>query len=133
MPLRDVPGLTRIAQVYGPSDAMLVVAALEGAGFKVFVPGYHTLSNVQYLSVALGGVPVMVETARAVEAAAFLDALEADKVELLDPAAFVATQDDALPEPAPRGLLRRIAESVFYIFTGTAPALRGRYGRTPKG
>ncbi len=132
MALRDVPGLTRIAQVFGPSDAMLAVAALEGAGFRVFVPGYHTLSNAQYLSVALGGVPIMIETARAAEAAAFLDALETSDVEVLSPSAFDSSPDDDLPPPHPRGLLRQIVESAFYLLTGTAPALRGRYGRVPK-
>ncbi|MRU16819.1 hypothetical protein FDP25_15360 [Roseovarius sp. A21] len=126
MPLTKVPGLTRIAQVYAPAEAMLLVTALEGAGFRVFVPGFHTLSNVQYLSVALGGVPVMVETARADEAAKFLDALDTETVELLDPLPFDTTQQDDMPS-RPKPLLRRILESLFYLFTGTAPALGGRF------
>lgn len=47
MVLRNVPGLARVAPVSSPTEAGLAVAALEGAGVKVFVPGFHTLSNVQ--------------------------------------------------------------------------------------
>ncbi len=126
MPLANVPGLTRIAQVYAPAEAALVITALEGAGFKVFVPGFHTLSNVQYLSVALGGVPIMVETARADEAARLLNALDTETVELLDPPIFDSPEQDKTP-PRPKPLLRRIVESLFYFFTGTAPALGGRF------
>jgi len=126
MALRAVPGLTRVAQVFSPTEAALLVSALEGAGFKVFVPGFHTLSNLQYLSVALGGIPVMVATSRAPEALAFLDALETGGVSLLDQHHTGPADHSSLP-PAKRGLLRRFLTSCFYLATGTAPALPGRY------
>lgn len=131
MVLRNVPGLIRVAQVFGPAEASLVVAALEGAGFKIFVPGFHTLSNVQYLSVAFGGVPVMVERRRAAEAAAFLEALDHKNIEIVGPEQIDRDCRDG-SAPKRRSLLYRLGMSAFYLFTGTAPALKGRFGTKPK-
>lgn len=84
MGLLDVPGMTPIAKAFGPTEVGLTVAALEGAGFRVFVPGYNTLSNVQFLSIGFGGVPIMVEIDRAAEAWDFLKALEMTHIRLVN-------------------------------------------------
>ncbi|MGQ3488784.1 hypothetical protein [Roseovarius pacificus] len=109
-------GLTRIAQVYSPTEAALTVAALEGAGFQVFVPGYHTHNTVPHMAVAFGGIPVMVRSDQAAEAARFLDALDRP-----------ATPDTA-PEDAPHlPWWRRLLALVIFLLTGTAPPLKGRF------
>lgn len=118
-------GLVRLAYAYSPSEVALMISALEGAGFDVFAPGFHMAANAQHLSVALGGVPIMVPASQADEAAALLAAIEADTARN----AQTATNDespDALPAKTPNPLLRALY-AVFYLFTGTAPALNQRF------
>ena len=111
-------GLTRIAQVYSTTEAMLIIAAMEAANFQVFVPGFQIHNTAPHLAVALGGIPVMVPDAQAEEAALFLSALESD-----DPGE--APQNRIAKPPRPLWLSLMIAAA--YMFTGTAPPVGGRF------
>ena len=111
--------LTIIAHAGSAMDASLTITALEGAGFDVFVPGYHMLNNVPHLGVARGGVPIMVRQPHAKEAATFLAALPQPKS---------ASESDSL---GVWGVLGRVFAGLFFLFTGTAPSLRGVFRRDP--
>ncbi|WP_371223081.1 hypothetical protein [Roseovarius sp. 2305UL8-3] len=117
-PKGDGSGLTLLAYAYSPSEAALMISALEGAGYDVFVPGYHMMANAQHFSVAFGGAKIMVPDDQAETAAALLAAISAD------------TEVAQSKMPGARsypGLLRRVAMSIVYFFTGTAPALNARF------
>ena len=115
------PALTRVTHAYSTTDAALIMCALDAAGFSVHVPGFHTISSVPHASVALGGLPVLVHTSQADDARAFLKALstrpnyESDTYEI--------TPDTQRP---PRWSIWRVIAIIFYLSTGTAPALHGR-------
>ncbi|WP_306154550.1 hypothetical protein [Roseovarius sp. MMSF_3281] len=124
--------LTRIAHVYSTSEAALTIAALEGAGFDVFVPGYHTHNTVPHISVALGGMPVLIENHRASEAREFLAALDkpAAKAEAEEQDEDAA--DDDTTRPASRSWLYKLVMLVVYFLTGTAPPLNARFTDPPE-
>ncbi len=100
-------------------DASVTITALEGAGFDVFVPGYHMLNTFPHLGVALGGVPIMVRQPHVKEAATFLAAL---------PQPETASESGCI---GVWGALGRIFASLFFLSTGTAPSLRGVFRRDP--
>ncbi|MGJ8627449.1 MAG: hypothetical protein ACSHXB_10880 [Sulfitobacter sp.] len=110
-------GLTQLAYAYTPSEAALLISALEGAGFDVFVPGYHMMANAQHFSVAFGGAKVMVPDNQAEDAAALLSYI----------AANTSNEAQDAPDPPQRNWFKRIVMGVIYFFTGTAPALAGRF------
>ncbi len=111
--------LTIIANAGSAMDASLTITALEGAGFDVFLPGYHMLNNFPHLGVALGGVPIMVRQPHAEEAAAFLAALNQPET---------ASERSCL---GVWGVLGRVFASLLFLSTGTAPSLRGVFRRDP--
>ena len=104
-----------VAHVYSPSQAGLKISALEGAGFDVFAPWYHTFCNLQYHGVALGGLPILVPRAQAEDALALL--LEN---EIADEDARMAVP---VPRHSPATLLGKILMAIVYWKTATGPAL----------
>ncbi len=104
--------LTRIATSYNPTDAALWAACLEGAGFTVFLPGFHTANNCPHWQVGLGGLPIYVLRAEARAARAFL-------------AAELETQENAKEAKEPpnlRLLLRFLSLFSLFFYTESAPA-----------
>lgn len=73
----------------------------------------------------------MVDSDRAAEVLAFLDALNDKTIKLVDPS-DLHLGDEVAPDPKPQDWLGRIVMSAVYLFTGTAPALRGRFGNGSK-
>ncbi len=115
-PKGDGSGLTLLAYAYSPSEAALMISALEGAGYDVLVPGYHMMANAQHFSVAFGGAKIMVPDDQAEPAAGLLAAIAAETE---------ATQAEA-PAPHP-GQIRCLVLSIVYFLIGTAPALNARF------
>jgi hypothetical protein len=111
--------LTTIARAASAMDASLMITALEGAGFDVFAPGYHTLSNLPHLGVALGGAGIMVPVDQAGDALTFLAALPGPE------------DADAPPPMSSWQFLRRVAVGALYLSVGAAPSLRGVFRRNP--
>ena len=124
--------LTRIAHVYSTSEAALTIAALEGAGFAVFVPGYHTHNTVPHISVALGGMPVLIESHHAREARDFLAALDKAAAEAEAEEQNNGAAGDDTARPASRSWLYKLVMLFVYFLTGTAPALNARFTDPPE-
>lgn len=116
MPLQDVPGLTRIAQVYSTTQAALTISALEGAGISVTIPGLHTLNTVPHWAMAMGGLPVLTPTREADEARALLNHIDA-----APGTSSTEPHQPAAPSPWAKALM-----AVVYLLTGTAPAWHAR-------
>lgn len=118
-------GLCRVAQVYSATEAALAVCALEGAGFRVFVPGYQTISTLPHLSVALGGMPVLVDGDRAREAATLLTHIQAANQ---SPGAAAGKEASAGPG---RLSVRKLVFAAIFVLTGTAPPLHACFKASP--
>lgn len=124
-------GFVLIERIYSTSESALVIAALEGADIPVLTQGFHHHANAPHLALALQGVGIFVPAARAEEARAFLDALAAGDVTLLDSDSDSA--DPARPEGELRAqsLYMQILTLILCWWASVAPVLHGRFQRPP--
>jgi hypothetical protein len=76
--------LTAVARFHFPQEAHMLEARLLADGIPAFVTNAHSTQAFGYLRLALGGVRVLVPTARVDEALAVMAALEAGEYALDD-------------------------------------------------
>ena len=118
-------GLTTVAYAYSPSQAALKISALEGAGFDVFAPWFHTLANLQHHAIALGGLPLRVPSEQAQDAR---DLLLANEM-----ADDTARETSRVTRAAPRSLFWKVVVAVVYYLTGTGPSMNVSFIASDRG
>ena len=111
----DTVALKCICHVYSPSQAALKISALEGHGFEVFAPWFHTIANNGHMSIALGGLPILVPHRQAPAAMALLE-----DIETVDE---VARAESGVRRSLQQSLLWRLISVFVFWFTGTGPAM----------
>ncbi|SFJ75802.1 hypothetical protein [Jannaschia pohangensis] len=119
-------GFTRIATGHDATDISLAVTALEGAGFMVLTPGRHTNSVVPHMSLAFGGVPIMVPDHDAPDARDLLAAIDAKGIKI-DPADLPQPYDDTADIARPLGVLGRFKEVFFFWLGGVSRPIKGLF------
>ena len=119
---RSNAALVQIGLCYSSSEAALVVSALEGAGFDVLLPHFHTHALLPHQAIALGGMPLMVPRTQADEALAYLPALQASRhQETAD------TADTVPPQTLEKGFVRKIAALVLMLIGGVGLSLNATF------
>ncbi|WP_306121195.1 hypothetical protein [Roseovarius sp. MMSF_3359] len=106
--------MTTIARTFRQIDAALTIAALDGAGFRVFAPHFHIHGTTPHFAIAYGGIAIQVPDSEAPEAVAFLHALN------------TPVPDNEAPLPAPpagyrRGWSYSLRQILFFLMGGSSP------------
>jgi len=119
-------GFVRIATGHEATDISLAVTALEGAGFLVLTPGRHTNSVMPHMSLAFGGVPLLVPETDAQDARDLLRAVAAKGIKV-DPDDVPLPQAEAPDVARNLGVFGRIKELFFFWLGGVSRPIKGLF------
>lgn len=122
-----ITGFQRVASAYDATEINLAVTALEGAGYIAITPGLILNHMAPQRSFAFGPIAILVPQADAESARAFLRAIHAGTMTVLDdrhvdPEENEAEEpeDEGRDPPATRTIWRKLLDALGFALAGVS-------------
>lgn len=115
--MTTITGFQRVASAYDPTEVLLAVALLQGAGFVVLTPGLPLNQVASHYSIAYGPVAIFVPEADADDARALLHAAQSDTLEVAGPAETSGAVEASEPRKQ-RALRRKLLDLAGFVISG---------------